>query len=142
VNRYERVDFNKVFEVLKGKNYEHRDGQILNACFRNWNTSINFDDYVEVLAYLIRLILMDEVVQFSKRLEREDCDMRDILLFLIVKCLGFSFLSQIVEVAEKGLKTLYDEKDYETLKVCLEVMFKVLEERRDKLEKTKGVMLQ
>jgi hypothetical protein len=137
-----KTDFNKVFKVLKRKKYEHREGKTVDACFRDWGEGVDFDDYEEVLAYLIRFVLMNEVIKFSKRLEREDCDMRDILLFLIVKGMGFHLLSQIVEVSEKGLNVLYDEKDYEGLKVCLEMMFKVLEESVDKLEKTEGVMLQ
>jgi hypothetical protein len=137
-----KTDFNKVFKVLKRKKYEHREGKTVDACFRDWGEGVDFDDYEEVLAYLIRFVLMNEVIKFSKRLERVECDMRDILLFLIVKGMGFHLLSQIVEVSEKGLKVLYDEKDYEGLKVCLEMMLKVLEESVDKLEKTEGVMLQ
>jgi hypothetical protein len=139
---YKVADFNKVLDVLKQIGFEHEDEQIMNACFRDWNRSINLNDYEEMLAYLIRLILMNEVVEFSKRLEREDCDMRDILLFLIVKGMGLSILSQIVELAEKGLKVLYDEKDYEALSLCLDIMFKGLEEKINKIEKEGEVIVQ
>jgi len=142
MNDYKMTDFNKVFEVLKQIGFAHEDDQIMNACFRDWNRSINLNDYEEMLAYLIRLILMDEVVEFSKRLERDVCDVRDILLFLILKGMGLSILSQIVELAEKGLKVLYDEKDYEALSICLDIMFKGLEEKINKIEKEGEVMIQ
>jgi hypothetical protein len=142
MNDYKMTDFNKVFEVLKQIGFAHEDEKTMNACFRDWNRSINLNDYEEMLAYLIRLILMNEVVEFSKRLEREDCDMRDILLFLIVKGMGLSILSQIVEFAEKGLKAIYDEKDYEALGICLDIMFKGLEEKLNKIEKEEEVVMQ
>ena len=142
MNDYKMTDFNKVFEVLKQIGFAHEEEKAMNACFRDWNRSINLNDYEEMLAYLIRLILMNEVVEFSKRLEREDCDMRDILLFLIVKGMGLSILSQIVEFAEKGLKALYDEKDYEALSICLDLMLEGLEEKINKIEKEGEVTVQ
>jgi hypothetical protein len=140
MNDYKMTDFNKVFEVLKQIGFTHEDEKTMDACFRGWNKGVNLDDYEEMLAYLIRLILMNGVVEFSKRLEREDCDLRDILLFLIVKGMGLSILSQLVELAEKGLKALYEEKDYEALSICLEIMFKDLEERINKVEKAGEVL--
>ncbi len=139
---YKMTDFNKVFKVLKEIGFAHEDVKTMNACFRDRNRSINLDDYEEMLAYLIRIILMNEVVEFSKRLESEDYDMRDILFFLIVKGMGLSILSQIVELAEKGLKAIYDEKDYEALSICLDIMFKGLEEKINQIEKDGEVMLQ
>jgi hypothetical protein len=139
---YKVADFNKVFEVLKQIGFDHKEGKTVDACFKDWNKSINLDDYEEVLAYLIRLILMDEAIKFLEKLERLDCDMRDILLVLVVKGMGLDRVSQIVEAAEKGLKAFYDEKDYEALSICLEVMLKDLEEKINKIEKAKEVMLQ
>jgi hypothetical protein len=142
MNNYMMIDFGKVFEVLKQIGFAHEDEMTMNACFRDWNRSINLNNYNEVLAYLIRLILMNEVIEFAKRLERDDCDMRDILFFLIVKGIGLSILSQIVELAEKGLKSLYDEKDYKVLSICLDIMFKSLVEKMDKIEKEREVIVQ
>jgi hypothetical protein len=137
---YERIDFGKVLEVLEGKRYVHGEGKIVDACFNGWNVDIDLDNYEEVLAYLIRIVLMDEVIRFVKRLEGEECDIRDILLFLVVMGMGLGLLSQVVEAAEKGLRVLYDEKEYKILSICLEIILKNLEEKLGKIEKE--VMLQ
>lgn len=140
MRRYEDVDFDKVFKVLEGRGYVHGEGKTVDACFNRWNGSINLDNYEEVLAYLIRAVLMDEVIRLAKRLEGEECDMRDILIFLVVMGMGLGLLSQVVEAAEKGLRVLYDEKEYKILNVCLGIMLKNLEEKLGKIEKE--VMLQ
>lgn len=135
------VDFDKVFEVLRQVGFAHEETETVEACFKNWDRSVDFDRE-EVLAYLVRLILMDEAIKFSKRLEGADCDMRDILFVLVAKGMGLSRVSQLVEVAERGLKAFYDERDYVALSICFGMMLEKLEEKINEIEKTKGVMLQ
>jgi hypothetical protein len=133
---YEKIDFGKVLKVLEDKGCVHGESEVLDACFRSWGKGIDFgNDYEEVVAYLIRLALVDEVIKFVKRLWEEGFDMRDILLFLVVRGMGLGLLSQVVEAAERGLKVLYDEKGYEFLGVCLDVMMKSLEEKVSKIVK-------
>jgi hypothetical protein len=133
---YEKIDFNKVLKVLEDKGCDHGERGVLDACFRRWGKGFDFgSDYEEVVAYLIRLALVDEVIKFVKRLLEEGFDMRDILLFLVVRGMGLGFLSQVVEAAERGLRVVYDEKSYEFLGMCLEVMMKSLEEKMSKMMK-------
>jgi hypothetical protein len=142
VSRYEVIDFDKVFDVLKRMRYVHDEDEVITACFKDWNEGGDSGDYNEKLGYLIRFILMSEAIEFSKRLGQVDCDMRDILFFLVVKGMGLNLLSQVVEAAERGLGVLYGEKDYEALKVCFEMMLKSLEKKLGEIEEMKEVELQ
>jgi hypothetical protein len=141
-DRYVVVNFDKVFDVLKRMRYVHDEGRVIDACFREWNGRVDLGDYEEKLGYLIRFILMSEAIEFSKRLWQVNCDMRDVLLLLVVKGMGLNLLSQVIEAAENGLRVLYSEKDYEVLKVYFRMMLESLEKKLDEIEKMKEVVLQ
>lgn len=113
----ELIDFRKVFKVLKEAEYNHEAGKVFEACFKNWKVSL--DSVEGMVAGLIRLALFEVVTELETRLSNKEYDIRDILFFLTVKVLGVEKLSQLIEVAEKGLEKMYEERDFRSFSVCV-----------------------
>jgi len=113
----ELIDFGKVFRVLREAEYNHESEKVFEACFKNWKVSL--DSVEGMVAGLIRLVLFEVVTEFETRLSNKEYDIRDVLIFLIVKVLGVEKVSQLVEVAEKGLERMYKEGDFKSFSVCV-----------------------
>jgi hypothetical protein len=113
----ELIDFRKVFKVLREAKYNHEAEKVFEACFGNWKVSLNSAE--GMVAGLIRLVLFEIVTEFETRLSNKNYDVRDVLFFMVVKMLGVEKLSQLVEVAERGLEKMYEEKDFSSFSVCV-----------------------
>jgi hypothetical protein len=113
----ELIDFRKVFKVLKEAKYNHEAEKVFEACFSNWKVSLNSIE--GMVAGLIRLVLFEVVTELGTRLSNKEYDVRDVLFFMVVKMLGVEKLSQLVEVAERGLEKMYEEGDFKSFSVCV-----------------------
>jgi len=140
---YKFTELDRVFQVLKQMGFDHEEEHVGEACFKDWEKKIDPNDYVKVLAYMIRAVLVDEVMKFAERLDNEECDMRDILLALVAKGMGVGYqISHMVEAAERGLRAFYEEGEYDALDLCFGVMLKDWEEKMSEFEKGREGMLQ
>jgi hypothetical protein len=123
----ELIDFGKVFKVLEEAEYNHEAEKVFEACFKNWKVSLNSVE--GMVAGLIRLILFEMVTEFEVRLSNKKYDIRDVLFFMVIKMLGVEKLSQLVEIAERGLEKMYEEKDFSSFSVCVLKMLEWFLER-------------
>jgi len=136
-----QFNFDEVFQVLKHMKYDHCDGKVFDACFKNWDVA-SLDDEEVLLAALIRLAIFVIVSDMVKRFGSGDFDMRDVLILLISKGLGLNKLSQVIEVAEKGLESFYEEKHFNVLYGVVDKMFEMLADKLADEQKVEGVVLQ
>jgi hypothetical protein len=133
--------FDEVLEVLKSMKYDHNDEKVFDACFKNWDDGL-LNDEKGLMAALIRLAFFSAISDIVKRLNSDEFDMRDVLIFLMSKGLGLDKLSQAIEVAEKGLEALYEEGDFNVLYVVLDKMFEMFAKMFADQCEGKEVMLQ
>lgn len=136
-----QFNFDEVLEVLKSMKYDHSDDKVFDACFKNWNDSL-LNDEKGLMAILIRLAFFATISEIVRRLSSGDFDMRDVLIFLMSKGLGLDKLSQVIEVAEKGLELLYQERDLGILYVVIDKMFEMLANKLADQYKGKEVIFQ
>ena len=123
----ELIDFGKVFKVLEEAKYNHDAKKVFEACFKNWKVSLNSVE--GMVAGLIRLILFEMVTEFEVRLSNKKYDIRDVLFFMVIKMLGVEKLSQLIEIAERGLEKMYEERDFKSFEVCALKLFEWLLKR-------------
>jgi len=140
-NMIAQFNFDQVFQVLKRMKYDHHDGRVFDACFKDWDDSL-LDDEEGLLAVLIRLAIFAVVSDIVKRFSSGDFDARDVLILLISKGFGLSKLSQVIETAERGLESLYEEKHFNVLYGVIDKMFEMLADKLADEQKVKGVILQ
>jgi len=132
------VNFDKVFSVLKSSKYDHSESNLMRACFENWG---EVDSVEAALAQMIRLGIFGVVAEFASRIESGEMNEIDAVMFLLLTGVGVKNFSEVVEVAEKGLKVVYKEAP-SVFEECVVALAKKVANNMGHNETTKGVLLQ
>lgn len=143
VEKVIQFKFDEVLEVLRRMGYDHSDEAAFDACFKNWdNGLLNGDDENAVMAVVIRLVLFSAMSEVVKRLNSGEFDMRDVLILLMSRGMGFEKVSQTVEVIERGLGVIYEEGDFSVLYAVLDKMFEMFAKKLEDQYEGREVMVQ
>jgi len=136
-----QIDLEKVFKILEEASYEHDEDLVFDACFKNFDPALGLTQE-GVIAQMIRLALLNVVSEAVRSLADGEEDVRDVLVLLIVAGLGLRGLSHVIEMAEKGLRDLYDEREINVVVSCIEKLFKIVLSKMGSYVKDREVILQ
>jgi hypothetical protein len=136
-----QVDLGKVFKILEGASYEHDENLVFNACFKNFDRSLGLTQE-GVIAQIVRLALFNVVTEVVESLADGKFDVRDVLVLLVAVGLGLEKVSYVIEIAEKGLRDLYDEKEIDVVAGCIEKLLEIILSKMVSYDNGEEVMLQ
>jgi hypothetical protein len=136
-----QVDLGKVFKILEGARYEHDEDLVFEACFKNFDQSLGLTQE-GVIAQMVRLALFNVVTDVVKSLADGKFDVRDVLVLLVVVGLGLKKVSYVIEMAEKGLRDLYNEKEMDVVEGCIEKLLEIILSKMVSYDNGREVMLQ
>jgi hypothetical protein len=136
-----QVDLGKVFKLLKEASYEHDRNLVFEACFKNFDQSLGLTQE-GIIAQMVRLALFNVVTEVMESLAGGEFDERDVLVLLVAVGLGLKKVSYVIEMAEKGLKDLYDEKEMDVVEGCIEKLLEILLSKMVSYDNGEEVMIQ
>jgi hypothetical protein len=123
----ELPDFRDIFAILHQSKYDHESDTLFEACFKNW--TVSSESIEGMFAAFIRLALFEMVVEFSQKSSDTSFTAEAFLIYLLAKSLGIHRLSQLIEIAERGLEKLYYMEGLTVFGVVLLKIFKWFSER-------------
>jgi len=136
-----QIDLEKVFKILEGASYEHDEDLVFNACFKNFDQSLGLTQE-GVIAQMVRLALFNVVSEVVTSLADGEFDVRDVLVLLMAVGLGLKKVSYVIEMAEKGLRDLYNEKEMDVVAGCIEKLLEIILSKMVSYGNGEEVMLQ